>query len=117
MRALFTKIANLDACCQIWPHISDQLVRENDARAAHAKRLSMWNIIVRIATETSAANVSRNVGVDVAQEFYKQVKLKMKVIVNADEKVVVVSDRVEICIQLEGFFLRRVSIIVDIWEG
>ena len=91
-------------------------MRENNARAAHAKCLSVRNVIIRISTKTSAADVARNVWVDIAQEFYKQVELKMKIVVNSDEKVVVVRDRVEIRVKLEGFFLRRVSIIVDIWE-
>jgi hypothetical protein len=75
------------------------------------------NVIIRISTKTSAADVSRNVWIDLAQEFYKQVKLKMEIVVNADKKVVVVRDRVEIRVELEGLFLRRISVIVDTWEG
>ena len=77
----------------------------------------MRNVIIRIATKTSAADVAWNVWVDIAQEFYKQVELKVEIVVNADEEVVVVRDRVEIRVELEGLFLRRVSVIVDIWEG
>ena len=66
MRASLCERTNLDACCQIWPEISDQLVGENDARTTHTKCLSMRNIIIRIATEASAADVSRDIGVDIA---------------------------------------------------
>ena len=91
----------LYTCCQIRSQIPYEFMRKDHTRAAHAKSRAMRNIIISISPKPSASNVMRLVRVYFVQKLNEKIELKMEVVVDADEPVVVVGNRVEISIELE----------------